>query len=103
MPGPGARDAYLTTPFEKLRDEGGIATRGFPDCPSSARRASRRARLHFHSTRRRRRSQSAPLSKSLTRSNLFAERNAHTRPRVSVLCHQIPERSFLWLWDPPWL
>jgi uncharacterized membrane protein len=22
---------------------------------------------------------------------------------VSVLCHQIPERSFLWLWDPPWL
>ena len=20
-----------------------------------------------------------------------------------ALCHQIPQRSFLWLWDPPWL
>jgi uncharacterized membrane protein len=20
-----------------------------------------------------------------------------------ALCHQIPHRSFLWLWDPPWL
>ncbi len=20
-----------------------------------------------------------------------------------ALCHQLPQRSFLWLWDPPWL
>ena len=20
-----------------------------------------------------------------------------------ALCHQLPHRSFLWLWDPPWL
>lgn len=20
-----------------------------------------------------------------------------------AICHQIPQRSFLWLWDPPWL
>jgi uncharacterized membrane protein len=22
---------------------------------------------------------------------------------VFAICHQLPQRSFLWLWDPPWL
>ena len=22
---------------------------------------------------------------------------------IAFLCHRLPERSFLWLWDPPWL
>jgi uncharacterized membrane protein len=22
---------------------------------------------------------------------------------LAAICHRIPERSFLWLWDPPWL
>lgn len=22
---------------------------------------------------------------------------------LAFLCHRLPERSFLWLWDPPWL
>jgi len=22
---------------------------------------------------------------------------------LAAICHRLPERSFLWLWDPPWL
>lgn len=29
---------------------------------------------------------------------------ASPRPAMlAFLCHRLPERSFLWLWDPPWL